>query len=171
MSGTYQVSVHLCGGEGRMDKWWMDGACGGFRLVTKITLETSQRTTRSEYTEYGDDFLLPPLETTALQEWTVGRWLVWKCLEEHPREMGPGQGRTCQGCWKQQMSFFCLFPSRQQGCTPASYITLLWSESCSVVSDSLWPHGLYSPWNSIGQSTEMGRLSLLQVIFPTRDWT
>ena len=26
---------------------------------------------------------------------------------------------------------------------------LYWvSESCSVVSDSLWPHGLYSPWNS-----------------------
>ena len=25
------------------------------------------------------------------------------------------------------------------------------SESCSVVSTSLWPHGLYSPWNSSGQ--------------------
>ena len=28
------------------------------------------------------------------------------------------------------------------------------SESCSVVSNSLWPHGLYSPWNSPGQNTE-----------------
>ena len=27
-----------------------------------------------------------------------------------------------------------------------------WSESCSFMSDSLWPHGLYSPWNSPGQS-------------------
>ena len=27
------------------------------------------------------------------------------------------------------------------------------SESCLVVSDSLLPHGLYSPWNSPGQST------------------
>jgi len=26
-----------------------------------------------------------------------------------------------------------------------------WSESCSVVSDSLWPHGLHSPWNTPGQ--------------------
>ena len=42
------------------------------------------------------------------------------------------------------------------------------SESHSVVSDSLWRHGLYSPWNSPGQNTGMGRLSLLQGIFPTQ---
>ena len=29
-------------------------------------------------------------------------------------------------------------------------------ESRSVVSDSLQPHGLYSPWNSLGQNTGMG---------------
>ena len=42
------------------------------------------------------------------------------------------------------------------------------SESCSVVSDSLPPHGLYSPWNSPGQNTGVGSRSLLQGIFPTR---
>ena len=42
-----------------------------------------------------------------------------------------------------------------------------WSESRSVVSYSLWPHGLYSPWNSLGQNTGVGSLSLLQGIFPT----
>ena len=42
------------------------------------------------------------------------------------------------------------------------------SESCSVVSSSLWPHGLYSPWNSPGQNTRVGSLSLLQGIFPTQ---
>ena len=42
------------------------------------------------------------------------------------------------------------------------------SESCSVVSDSLRPHGLYSPWNSPGQNTGVGTLSLLQGIFPTQ---
>ena len=36
------------------------------------------------------------------------------------------------------------------------------SESCSVVSDYLWPHGLYSPRNSPGQSTGVGSCSLLQ---------
>ena len=43
----------------------------------------------------------------------------------------------------------------------------LWSESCSVVSNSLRPCGLYSPWSSPGQNTEVGSLSLLQGIFPT----
>ena len=43
-----------------------------------------------------------------------------------------------------------------------------WSRS--VVSDSLWPHGLYSPWNSPGQNTGVGSLSLLQRIFPTQGW-
>ena len=33
------------------------------------------------------------------------------------------------------------------------------SESCSVISDSLRPHGLYSPWNSPGQNTGVGRVS------------
>ena len=42
------------------------------------------------------------------------------------------------------------------------------SESHSVVSDFLRPHGLYSPWNSPGQNTGMGSLSLLQGIFPTQ---
>ena len=43
-----------------------------------------------------------------------------------------------------------------------------WSESHSVMSDSLWSHGLYSPWNSPGQNTGVGSLSLLQGIFPTQ---
>ena len=42
------------------------------------------------------------------------------------------------------------------------------SESCSVVSHSLRPQGLYSPWNSLGQNTGVGSLSLLQGIFPTQ---
>ena len=42
------------------------------------------------------------------------------------------------------------------------------SESFSVMFDSLWPHGLYSPWNSPGQNTDVGSLSLLQGIFPTQ---
>ena len=42
------------------------------------------------------------------------------------------------------------------------------SESSLVVSNSLQPHGLYSPWNSPGQNIGVGSLSLLQVIFPTQ---
>ena len=37
-----------------------------------------------------------------------------------------------------------------------------------VVSDSLWPHRLYSPWNSPGQNTGVGSHFLFQGIFPTQ---
>ena len=46
--------------------------------------------------------------------------------------------------------------------------TVKWSESHSVMPDSLQPYGLYSPWNSAGQNTGVGSLSLLQGIFPTQ---
>ena len=36
------------------------------------------------------------------------------------------------------------------------------SESRSVMSSSLWLHGQYSPWNSPGQNTGEGSLSLFQ---------
>ena len=42
------------------------------------------------------------------------------------------------------------------------------SESHSVLSGSLQTHGLHSPWNSPGQNTGVGSLSLLQGIFPTK---
>ena len=42
-------------------------------------------------------------------------------------------------------------------------------ESRSVMSDSLWPHGLYTPRNSPGQNTGVGSLSpFLQGIFLTQ---
>ena len=44
------------------------------------------------------------------------------------------------------------------------------SEICSVVSDPLQPRELYSPWNSPGQNTGVGSLSLIQGIIPTQSW-
>ena len=46
--------------------------------------------------------------------------------------------------------------------------SMKWTKSCSVMSNSLRPHGLYSPWNSPAQNIGVGSLSLLQVIFPTQ---
>ena len=40
------------------------------------------------------------------------------------------------------------------------------SESCSVTSNFLQPHGLYSPWNSPGQNIGVDSLSLLQGNLP-----
>ena len=56
--------------------------------------------------------------------------------------------------WKVMFVYTCVYTSVQF--------------SRSVVSDSLRPHGLYSPWNSPGQNTGKGSRSLLQVIFPTQ---
>ena len=42
------------------------------------------------------------------------------------------------------------------------------NESHSVMSNSLQPHGLYSLWNSPGQNTGVGSVSLLQGTFPTQ---
>ena len=47
-------------------------------------------------------------------------------------------------------------------------IEVKWSESCSVMSDSLRPHRLYSPWNSPGQNIRVSSCSLLQGIFLTQ---
>ena len=49
-----------------------------------------------------------------------------------------------------------------------SLFYLLESESHLVMPDSLWPHGLYHSWNSLGQNTGVDSRSLLQGIFPTQ---
>ena len=63
------------------------------------------------------------------------------------------------------------FPTAHS-CLPhlfAAFVPKVESISCSVVSNSLRPHGLYSPWNSPGQNTGVGSLTLLQGIFPTQE--
>ena len=53
--------------------------------------------------------------------------------------------------------------------TTNTFTALSESESRLVASDSLWPRGLHGPWNSPGQNTGVGSLSLLQGIFPTQE--
>ena len=74
--------------------------------------------------------------------------------------------------------FWGIFPTQgsNQGllhCRQILYCPSHWaceneSESCSVVDNSLRLHGLQSPWNSLGQNTGVGSLSLLQGNFPTQ---
>ena len=51
---------------------------------------------------------------------------------------------------------------------PENWGLTLGRESRSVLSDSLRPHGLFSPWNSLVQNTRVGSLFLPQRIFPTQ---
>ena len=51
------------------------------------------------------------------------------------------------------------------------YYKLAFSWSRSAVSNSLQPHRLYSPWNSPGQNTGVGRSSLSRAFSQPRDQT
>ena len=65
---------------------------------------------------------------------------------------------------------FPTFPFGNHSLFPMSVSLVLFCESeiHSVMSDSLWPQGLHSPWNSSGQNTGVGSCSFLQGIFPTQ---
>ena len=96
------------------------------------------------------------------------KWLV--TLRKTPDNVCCQWGKT--GSYKQILEFWkrylwnlYSFPVKF---LLISLIVTLKSESCSVVSDSLWPHGLCSAWNSPGQNTRVGCCSLLQGIFPTQ---
>ena len=73
--------------------------------------------------------------------------------------------------WPRYYSFrFSISPSSEYSgliSLSTDWFDCCQSESCSVMSNSLWPHGLYRPWNSPDQNTGVGNLSLLQGIFPT----
>ena len=62
--------------------------------------------------------------------------------------------------------FFFYMVSCIVGICFTGWHLILNSESHSVMSDSLRPHGLYSPWNSLGQNPGVGNHTLLQEIFP-----
>ena len=72
--------------------------------------------------------------------------------------------------WHREAPFLFLFHPRliRKGQEKSTLWLESESESHSVVSNSLRPHGLYSPWNSPGKNTGVGTLSLLQGIFPTQ---
>ena len=78
-------------------------------------------------------------------------------------------------CWHSCNGAMCsqpLLKVRQitWNCPPEKWVQVLFpeSESRSVVSDSLRPHGLHIPWNSPGHNTGVGSCSLLPKIFSTQ---
>ena len=87
-------------------------------------------------------------------------------LNEHEFEQAPGDSEG-------QVNLMCCSSWGLKETDKLSDLTTtiknleIESESHSVVSYSLWPHGLYRPWNSPGQNIGVGKLSLLQGIFPT----
>ena len=78
------------------------------------------------------------------------------------------QPRLCNPVLKDQASFSASYGS----CDCIVRISQKSeSEHRSVMSDSLRPHGLHSPWNSPGQNTGVGTRSLLQGASQPKDQT
>ena len=106
-------------------------------------------------------------------------------IEVLPIWQSQGSGESCRSFYNLSFAssfshFFCILFVKQvtegqprfkqrRNRSATNLIAIEQSESCSVVSDSLWPHGLYGTWISPGQNTELGTLSLLQQIFPTQE--
>ena len=76
-------------------------------------------------------------------------------IQKHTNCCAPSESLMYWYC--ELINYYCCFK-----------LTRYESKSHSVVSDSLWPHGLNSPWNSPGQNTGVGSRSLLQGIIPTQ---
>ena len=113
-------------------------------------------------------------------------WSILETCDLHPRQRGMALSKVGASGWPG--------PSGQRPCDPEAVTSrgagrdfsaaggLSWvvldllilsffpkgSESRSVMSDSLRPHGLYSAWDSPDQNTGVGSLSLPHGIFPTQ---
>ena len=95
------------------------------------------------------------------QRWPWGTYLPrpgpspQRCLTRQPQQHPAASAEPCKARKKRKLSL--------------TLASLNESEGRSVVSDSLQPHGLYGPWDSPGQNSGVGSLSLLQGILPTQE--
>ena len=78
-------------------------------------------------------------------------------------------GRYCRSVNKSCLTSCSLMDCSALGFPVLHYLWAFAQVSRSLMSDSLRPHGLYSPRNSPGQNTGMDSCWLLQGIFPTQE--
>ena len=106
-------------------------------------------------------------DTTEQLNWTelnVVYHIDWLCILKNP--CIPGISPTWSECMK---SIINLLQDRPiYSIVSVGHVCV-----CSVVSNSLWPHGLQlarllCPWNFPGKNTEVGCHFLLQGIFPSQ---
>ena len=88
-------------------------------------------------------------------------------IQNHSEDTPHHQQSNCLECYSETPLVLLLLLHKFTDITDSSWGGQ-WSESCSVMSNSLRPRGLYSPRNSPGQNTGVGTHSLLQGIFPTQ---
>ena len=83
-----------------------------------------------------------------------------------PKPLTCGSQQT--GKFLKRWEYQATLPASWENCTQ---IKKSQSESGSVMSDSLGPHGLYSPWSSLGQNTWVGSFPFSRGSSQPRDWT
>ena len=101
----------------------------------------------------------PGLELLKMSAHTYPRW--W-CSESSGKVASEALNTARNRVHDPQCQVMVATPTVSFPPTPSLQFYLKWekSEGCSVVSESLRPHGLQSPWNSLGQNTGVGSLSL-----------
>ena len=98
--------------------------------------------------------------------WICTILLLFYALVSWPRGMWHSSSQTKDWTYTPYIRRWSRKWPDLQGSPSNSFLSE--SDSHSAVSDSLGCHGLYSPWNSPGQNTGVGSLSLLQGIVPTQ---
>ena len=79
-----------------------------------------------------------------------------------------GKGKRL-AIWKLKEKVFSCMPDSKQAVNKTGGSGIICGKRKSLSRVSLWPHGLYSPWNSSGQNAGVGSHFLLQGIFPTQE--
>ena len=106
----------------------------------------------------------------SLQTWNRASASSWTLAEDHPYSRLYSRPPHRQVIWL----FIFSRPEREPNILKLQSTQIVLSESESeVVSNSLWPCGLYPtrllrPWDSPGKNTGVGCHFLLQGIFPTQ---
>ena len=97
-------------------------------------------------------------------DFLLGNAAKWSCLSEYNQGLWQGLLNLWTR-WNMQIKF--QYSIEKWISVQLEQVSILENESLSVVFNSLRPHGLYSPWNSLDQNIGVGSLSLLQRIFRT----
>ena len=97
-----------------------------------------------------------PLPTVSSLLWLSSCYFIWFNFDD------------TENNWKAAVKSLINPARSHRRAAPLLMVQHQWSESRSVMSDCLRPHGLWSPWDSPGQITGVGSLSVLQGIFPTQ---
>ena len=140
-------------------------ASGGAALAEQQMLTTGRRQSQPQPTGELPCVLRPPKSTWSRSHSTCSLWqLPWVLSARLSTRYSPVALFAILGTGNGLRVFKHL---------PQSFTASTWliqdlnfdpfdpCESCSIVSDSLWPHGLYSSWNTPGQNTGVGSLSCL----------